>query len=169
MVGAADSEDAAITGFIVAMIWGFGTTGYGAWRTKRIIEHNPEIGPKLMTAARLQRDEGATTSYRYLSGPGRIRFLGPAFGTKFLHFSPTSDSGQQAVILDAVVSRSTRELIGSRVNPVPWRPHNYETFLSLLERVCRELCTTDRDLSPVDLERLLFAHQRGKEEWIQSL
>jgi hypothetical protein len=111
-VDAAGAEEA----FVVAMIWGYGPLGYGPYRTARVLAENPGAGVQLARIAAVARGRGALAAFEHVAGRP-MRYLGVAFGTKFLYFA-TAGADPQAVapILDAVVCRWLSEHAGLVLN-----------------------------------------------------
>ncbi len=99
--GAVTSEGAE-RAFLAAMIWGYGPVGYGPWRTARVLTENPHASERLAEVARVARDRGGVAAFRELAKT-RLRYLGVAFGTKYLRFVTAALSQDAAPILDAVV------------------------------------------------------------------
>lgn len=102
--------------FTAAMIWGHGSSGYGPYRTAKILTAapSPEIAPvapavrdRLGESVEVARDRGAVEGYRFLNNrPGKISGLGPAFFTKWLYFVTArgdSAAADAAPVLDALV------------------------------------------------------------------
>lgn len=142
------SRDDALAGFLAAMVWGFGRAGYGPWRVRQALDRHADLPDTLLRAAKAAQDD-PVTAYRILaeSRPTRI---GPAFGTKFLHFSvPSSDSSP--LILDRIVADWCREHADLRFNPVPWSPAVYERYLDRLRNWARYL-----GVMPDVVEELMF-------------
>lgn len=83
--------------FTVAMIWGHGSSGYGPYRTARVLtgERSPmgaPVSPGVRSRPResvdVAREDGPVEGYRFLNNrPGKIGGLGPAFFTKWLYFT----------------------------------------------------------------------------------
>ncbi|MAT06907.1 MAG: hypothetical protein CL424_17890 [Acidimicrobiaceae bacterium] len=159
---AAGSDDAAVEAFVVAMVWGYGSVGYGPWRTRRILDRNPDAAASLRRTAQIQGAEGAVEAYRFLANNGRLRYLGPAFATKFLHFVPQCGDGASALIHDALVSRAIRDLAGQRCSATRWSTPTYARYLGLVGDWADDL-----DLDPVDIEMLLFV-SRAPLPWAES-
>lgn len=163
---AAGGDGQAMTAFVAAMVWGYGRTGYGPWRTCRVLEQNPAVVTHLRRAAEIQASAGAVESYRYLANEGRMRYLGPAFATKFLHFVPQCDGGPPALILDAVVSRAIAAMTGVRLRSTVWRTTTYERYLDLVAGWSDVL-----GVEPETVEMLLFVSQspgQWTEPWLRD-
>lgn len=79
--------------FLAAMAWGYGTNGYGSWRTAQIVNpegHNHEaaIGDMVDAYRRAwDPDEPEALLRAWESGAGKIRGLGPAFASKVAYFA----------------------------------------------------------------------------------
>jgi hypothetical protein len=163
---AADDDERAINAFVASMVWGFGRVGYGPWRTRRILDENPGVASQLRRSAEIQAQAGAVESYRYLANEGRIRFLGPAFATKYLHFVPQAITGPPALILDAVVSRAIATMTGAALRPTIWRTATYARYLDLVVGWSDAL-----GADPPTIEMLLFVSQapgQWTEPWLRD-
>ena len=82
-------KEDTIDGFLAAMIWGFGTTGYGPYRTAQIIAGAGDL--KTLTAKlngiRAASLMGHNEARRAMVGDCKLTGLGPAFGTKVAYFA----------------------------------------------------------------------------------
>lgn len=108
-------EGAFTEAFIACMVWGHGHSGYGPYRTARILSGAPEQAGKttdgtvikrLQTSIERFNASGAVDAYRYLNNDGHIDGLGPAFFTKWLYFisaGSTPYGAQAAPVLDQLV------------------------------------------------------------------
>lgn len=133
--------------FVATMIWAFGNVGYGPYRTRRILDSGPDVPTRLTSAVRAASAEAA---YAALARQSRVSWLGPAFGTKWIHFA----SGGEAPILDRLVARWLERHQVVRLNPVPWSIPTYGQYLTLLQGWSDSV-----ELHPVILERLMFEDQ----------
>ena len=109
--------DDVTAAFTVAMIWGHGGSGYGPYRTAKILTGgalSPKAAPvapatreRLAKSAEIARDRGAVAGYRVLNNqPGKVAGLGPAFFTKWLYFTTARGdlrTATAAPVLDALV------------------------------------------------------------------
>src|SRR4051812_32415312 len=64
--------ESAERAFIVAMVWGHGPNGYGAYRTKRVINSTDEFAEKIYDIAEVTRDQGGLAAYRYIGDQRRL-------------------------------------------------------------------------------------------------
>lgn len=149
-VDAPASPEAARWAFLAAMAWGYGGVGYGQWRSHRVLDAQG-ASERLAEVARSLAEDGAIAAYERFSDSCRLYGLGPAFGTKFLYFCPQAEAGPSALILDRVVSDWLRNAVDTRINPVPWSPRTYRTYVGLLGDWADEL-----DVTPSVIEELIF-------------
>lgn len=129
----ARTAEGAEQAFLVAMIWGYGPVGYGPWRTARVLTDNTRAAERLAKVARIAQDHGGAAAFRDLADK-RLRYLGVAFGTKYLRFVTAGETSQHAStpILDAVVRRWLITHARERLNIDDWRPSTYDRYLGLL-------------------------------------
>jgi hypothetical protein len=123
-----ESGDAAEFAFIAAMAWGYGNVGYGPFRTNRILTARSDAAARLATVAATLKEAGAIAAYEKLSNECALRWLGPAFGTKFIYFCPQGPGGP-ALILDRLVSRWLNREANERLNPATWSSATYRRYL----------------------------------------
>lgn len=159
---AAADEQGAVEAFLVSMAWGYGTNGYGPFRTERILRVNPDAPATLMRVAAVLASDGAVAAYDLLGHAGRLKYLGPAFGTKYLHFVPPSEVGPPALILDQFVSRGAESIGGCTFAPGPWSTPTYARYLETLSS-----WASTAGVEPADVEMLLFLSQ-SPGQWAES-
>jgi hypothetical protein len=144
---AAADADAAERAFIVVMAWGYGgTVGYGPWRTHRVLSHTPGASNRLAAVAQTLSEAGALSAYRRLTADGdcTLRWLGPAFGTKYLYFCQPPGQERTALILDSLVASWLRRETDFDLNPVPWSIPTYRKYLEQMHRWASSLgCNAD--------------------------
>jgi len=134
-----DAHDSGRTdlAFVAAMIWGYGPAGYGPFRTDRVLRGDGQAGvlTKLDEAAAIARNEGAVAGfYAMNNAPGRVRYLGPAFFTKWLYFTTATegpDGSTAAPILDLRVQRWLARHAGISLRLD--RTRDYARYLQLLD------------------------------------
>ncbi len=157
---AGDSPAAATEAFVASMVWGFGRTGYAVFRTNRILDASPDAGERLHHIAKVLTDEGPVKGYRAMANEHRLKWLGPAFGTKYLHFCSAPDD--PALVLDVLVATWLNEYCGTRLRPTRWSTAQYEHYLENMTAWSDGLCT------PTELETLVFvaeASRRTGNQW----
>jgi hypothetical protein len=150
---ATTSPEAAERAFVATMVWGYGEVGYGAFRVNRILSVNRAPGARLHTTAKALSERGAVAGYAELADyqASRLRFLGPAFGTKFLAFC-SRDAEHNALILDRLVANWLQRNTTLDLDPVPWNLSTYARFVDQLQEWSAAL-----DISPDDLECRIFS------------
>lgn len=154
--GAAGSPAAAWQAFVVVMAWGYGTVGYGRWRTARILQDDSHAPDRLASVAQQLGERGALAAYGLLGGACRLRGLGPAFGTKYLYFCPQPAAGPRALILDRLVARWLARNAGVSLNPRFWSSNTYGRYLELLGSWAKALGT-----APDEVEMRIFQAETG--------
>ena len=91
--------------FIGAMIFGYGPIGYGPSRIERVISENPGLVEKLKNQYESAAD-GPRESWESHTQSNRIKYLGPAFATKFAYFAARKQQSNQAIPLIADINTS---------------------------------------------------------------
>jgi hypothetical protein len=146
-VGYALARGSAIDAFLPCMAWGFGRVGYGPHRVGNMLGAGTRtVEPKLAAVARAAAAGKPLDAYTLLAGPSRLEGLGPAFGTKFIHFVD-----RRGLILDRIIAGSLARVSGLSINAVPWDRGAYARYLMTMERWADDL-----RIGPDDLEQVLF-------------
>ncbi|EMD28366.1 8-oxoguanine DNA glycosylase OGG fold protein [Amycolatopsis azurea] len=156
------TPEGAEQAFLVAMIWGYGPVGYGPWRTARVLTENPHAADRLAEVAVVARDSGGLDAFRALAHEP-LRYLGVAFGTKYLRFVTAALPVETAPILDAVVRRWLAAHTGWHPNIDEWRPAVYEKYVAWLTA-----WSTEFDLDADMVEQMIFGSaitQEGSALW----
>ena len=162
---AARSPQDAERAFVVAMVWGFGTVGYGPWRTRRILDSTSNPLERLHDAARALQSDGPLAAYEEMSSRSRLRWLGPAFGTKYLYFCSASRPTDGAIVLDRLVADWLESNTGLSIDPVPWSVPIYGRYLEHLTHWSKDL-----GASSAEVECCIFqaeARRRARNQWAQ--
>lgn len=131
---------------VPVLIWG-GPGGYGPYRASRILTNGKgsaggaaeeAVRERLIKASEVVRNGDAAEAFRYLNNEGKIKFLGPAFFTKWLAFSSMSgavDGEEVAPILDKRVrdwiSQNTKS--AQHINLRTTLTKDYRRYLDLLD------------------------------------
>lgn len=162
---------AVVTAFIASMIWGYGTTGYGPYRTARVLGTDPAAVSHLVAVARTaqDRDAGGDAAFREIwegrcNDRDHLKYLGPAFGTKFLYFlTAAADDVPTTPVMDAVVRRWFSREAKVWLNVTSWKPSSYEKYLSLLDTWREALAPENggEPPGPDQVEYVIFAMERG--------
>lgn len=93
--------------FMAAMMWGYGTVGYGAYRTRTMLG-TPNAESTIGRAANLVTTGQLGAAYESF----KVRMCGPAFFTKFFYFVGFGAASLRPlpVVLDSVVANSLERL-----------------------------------------------------------
>jgi len=149
------SPDDAVQAFLAAMAWGYGPIGYGPWRTKRMFDEDSDAGDRLHQVARSLISDGSVEAYRLLANSCRLKWLGPAYGTKFLYFCPQAPDRPPGLILDRLVARWLRQHEVLDLSAAHWSTLTYENYVHAMRSWANEL-----DLQPGELEEAIFVQAR---------
>ena len=118
---------------------------------------------RLQEAAAAVADGGALAGYAALADRhrSRLKWLGPAFGTKFLHFC-TPAGRPPTLILDRLVADWLQANVGASFKPVPWDTEAYRRYVNLMTGWSVEL-----GIEPDQLEACLFTEEatRTGSQW----
>lgn len=148
--------------FVVAMIWGHGSSGYGPFRTASVLTGSKtpkeahlsrEVVQQLEESVAVAREQGTVEGYRYLNNaPGKISGLGPAFFTKWLYFVTAqgdATSMSAAPVLDILVISWLQEHAGIKLRTGYTK--DYEQYVALLGQ-----WGAQHNLSPAVVEEAIF-------------
>ncbi|WP_226985955.1 hypothetical protein [Brachybacterium sp. FME24] len=167
-VGGTWDRQAVVTAFLAAMIWGYGTSGYGPYRTARVLKSDPHAVEHLADIAQTaQVSNGGLKAFEEIAtakGASYLKYLGPAFGTKYLYFlTAASEDVETTPVMDAVVRRWFRSEPGISLKTGTWHVPSYRTYLRYLD-AWKDLLPAGRNGEPLtreDVELLIFASARG--------
>jgi len=169
------SADRIHLAFIVVMIWGYGTTGYGAHRTSEILRQSEtaeggRLSDQVIESLKKSADLAASGSpgthsfYVLNNRPTKIAGLGPAFFTKWLSFASmhnNPDEDSALPILDDVVAvwikrhTSSEDSPGLDLDPQKSQAtRRYHQYLQLLDSWRSEL---PYNYTRTQLERAIFS------------
>lgn len=155
--------------FVTAMVWGYGTTGYGPVRTRWVLTGIktkplespilPYLSERLEAGVTAVRRNGPLAAFRLMNNEGKIKYLGSAFFTKWLYFTSalqSPDDAKAAPILDKQVSDWLFAHAG--LSLVPDRTTSYERYLELLDAWSHQ-----HNRTAVRIEKAIFglATRRG--------
>ena len=113
--------------------------GYGPHRARRILETSRDAPGLLHAVVRTLTDHGPTAAYARLAGDCRLKYLGPAFGTKFLAFCQPTGQPLAALIHDELVSSWLAENGRSELGSRGWRARTYGAYLAQIDAWAAEL------------------------------
>lgn len=143
-VQACIQREAIPEAFIACMVWGHGHSGYGPFRTARILSGfskpanqpvDPTVVNRLRTSIDRMQTDGPVDAYRYLNNEGHVAGFGPAFFTKWLYFISAADDpygAQAAPALDQLVTRWLRD--NAAVSLRYGRTSDYARYVELLDQ-----------------------------------
>jgi hypothetical protein len=151
-----DRAGDAVDLFLATMAWGYGTVGYGWWRTAGIINAGGRNGEQRVAAAvaayrAAHLEEGFSGVARaWTSGGGKLPGLGPAFASKVAYFACYDrESGTGPLITDVNTAWSLWALYG--VWDSRYSPDLYDIYVEWCQRqAVQHECRSD------DIERALF-------------
>src|SRR5699024_988610 len=172
------NEEEAVQVFLLAMLWGYGLVGYGPFRTRRILEQ-PTAAAELLEVAQVAQRDGGLAAFKLIAdrrnGGARsfLRWLGPAFGTKYIYFLTAKNNPQEpAPVMDAVVYRWFRKHAPDRKLRVDfWHTPSYEQFLNSLEEWAVDITEQyGQEIRIDDVEYLIFSEGSRFEgnDWSES-
>ena len=151
----------AVVAFVATMTWGFGSVGYGPHRVRRVLETTPTAPVLLHAVARTLAADGPLAAYARLARDCRLKFLGPAFGTKYLAFCQPSGQPLVALIHDELVSAWLARNGRPDLESSSWSVPTYAAYLAQLHA-----WATDLGCSAETVEYLIFqaeADERGNQ------
>lgn len=175
-------QDRAIDAFVLTMIWGYGVTGYGPARTRKVLEGNPtsnskrdaSVRSRLAETAELARQGGllerAEAAYRFINrGEGECKNLGPSFFTKWLYVSSAQGDARNAralPILDEVTRGYVNQQFNSDGQVRVRYTSDYKRYVRLLSRWASD---AGNGASAVDVEEAIFAvARRSSASWTDT-
>lgn len=172
------NEEEAVQVFLLAMLWGYGLVGYGPFRTRRIMDR-PEAVAELLEVAQVAQRDGGLAAFQLIadrrSGGTKsfLKWLGPAFGTKYIYFlTAKSNPEKPAPVMDAVVYRWFRKHSPDRKVRVDfWHTPSYKQFLDCLEEWAFDITQQfGQEVRLDDVEYLIFAEGSRFEgnDWSES-
>ncbi len=150
------TEEAARELLVGSCIWGFGPTGYGAYRTGLMLA-TPDAGKRL-TATLDLLEEDLPSAYQSMWQANHLDRLGPAFWTKLFYFAryQLRSPEVQPLILDANVARALRARTDEGWMLSSWSSQQYLHYCQLV----RDWADA-QSAEPHDIEFELF-HQGSK-------
>jgi len=151
-----DRAGDAIDLFLAAMAWGYGTVGYGWWRTAEIINSGGRDGEQRVAAVvrayrtAYLREGFSGVARAWTLGDGKIRGLGPAFASKVAYFACYDRPARTGpLITDVNTAWSLWALQGAWDSR--YSPDLYDFYVQWCQRQAVEHeCRSD------DIERALF-------------
>jgi hypothetical protein len=153
------ANDSALHTVVAASVWGMGKWGFRVGRFVKPFTKNQEtVEANLQRACAVLADSGLVVAYNAMTR-GRsawIRFMGPAYFTKFLYFRGyRGDAELKPLILDRRVARALRgrHVLGPDTGESNWSSGLYRTYL--------EYCHEQNSKDPAVVEMALFNEGKG--------
>lgn len=157
-----------LAAFVGAMVWGYGTTGYGPVRTRWILTGTkvapteaavlPSVSEKLLAGAAFVQQNGPVEGFRFMNNDNRIKHLGAAYFTKWLYFASAmknADDADAAPILDAQVAQWLLATVALQLDTN--ETASYERYVAVLKDWGQEYGRT-----AVQVEKVIFSLATGR-------
>jgi hypothetical protein len=149
----ADNKNAYMKPFLLTMIWGFGDTGYGTYRTNNYISDKE----KIKNALDLINNNNADCLEKAFAELKNIKGLGISYLTKILYFATKAKGFEKyAIIFDIRVARALIKLTAPEVyelvsvSPSSKFEH-YKRFITIIHDIAEQ-----NDVQADQLELYLF-------------
>lgn len=130
-----------INAFLLTMIWGFGDTGYGAFRTNNLISTAENL-QLIKRGIDLAKEDNLEIAFQSLM---KIKGLGISYATKVLYFATRAAHKQEyALIFDNRVAQSLVRLyanneIAAILNVSPSSKfEDYQHYIRLIHRLAKQ-------------------------------
>lgn len=118
--------------------WGYGESGYGVWRTRRILAL-ADIEDRLDAAVATLDGEGPVAAYYLLNNEGHLHGWGPALFTRFLEVVDLREA-EGALGLDTGSAHAVNALVPcSDLGAADWGTAEYAFYLALVHRIAADL------------------------------
>lgn len=159
-----------LSAFVSAMIWGYGTVGYGPTRVRWVLTGKksaetvsapvlPSVGDRLAAGARKVRENGPKDAFHLMNNEGHIKHLRASFFTKWLYFASAlsgPDDPAAAPILDNQVAiwLADNADVSLHLNDT----NSYGDYLELLAAWGQPY-----DRTPVQVEKAIFGLATGRD------
>jgi hypothetical protein len=155
------TPDAALQLLWHSLAWGLGARAPRLHARLDAIADDQDGAAKLLVKAWLSVRDGddPETSYALLTTPGgagRIKWLGPAFSTKFLYFAQ-GHAVPTHLILDKIVATNLQATAWPDAPTAAWWPVTYGAYCALMLRWAAEAShRSGRDVSADEIEFTVF-------------
>lgn len=173
----ADDRDAQRDAFLAAMIWGYGTVGYGPSRVRTMLAEDG-FADQLAELTHVTLEQGGPAAFAHVrearkAGHECLKGLGGAFGTKYIYaLTKAHPERGVAPVLDSVVRAWFVEHVPDvdvRIGDGWTYPHRYGAYVETLQAWGEDL-----GIPADDVERLIFLQREGQtggtwqEEWLSA-
>lgn len=156
------------------MIWGYGLVGYGPYRTERVLFRGGDAPDKvaigqLRDVAAVALSQGGTAAFKHIADQRRtnrayLKYLGPAFGTKFIYFLTKASPADTTPVMDSVVTGWVQRNVpdAGTFNLSWWDSGSYERYVGLMNDWASDLPSSSAHAwAADDVELLIFQDARG--------
>jgi hypothetical protein len=135
-VDAETSDEGALRLLWHVLAWGLGRrTRLCRMRTDAVMVDVPAAAAMLRRAAELSRsDPEGAYDHLHRRGTGRLRGLGPAFGTKYLYFAGGGASAHRSFILDQRCASALKKHGWTALRGGAWSATTYGAYCRLVDR-----------------------------------
>lgn len=155
--------------FTAVMVWGYGKKNRGGYRTARVLSQDSQpkgapldasVTERLRASVNIVREEGAIEGFRYLNNRklngqagGKIKWLGPAFFTKWLYYASASEPDKTLTAAAPILDRRVRDWLADRdIRIRNGNTKEYRKYIELLSSWGEAY-----DLAPSQVEQLIFS------------
>jgi len=154
-----DSVDGALRLLWHTLAWGGGKRARLMSKRLDSVAANPESAARALAAAAAKAQTSPADAYEvlYPSGCTLLKYLGPAFFTKYVYFAGGGVATHPCAILDSVVAANLRARGWNGLRPAGWSAETYEQYCELLACWGRDASKRlSRPVAPDEIERSLF-------------
>ena len=138
--------------FIGAMVFGYGPVGYGPSRVGRVIRENPDLIEKLNHQYE-SAAKGPEMSWHSHTKTDKVKYLGPAFATKFAYFAARHQKSKGVLPLIADLNTSWAMWWLAEIPRSVEQGEGYFAYVDLAHRWGTEL---GGDYGVDEIERAIF-------------
>jgi hypothetical protein len=156
-------EDSAVRAFLAASVWGFGDAGYGPYRTRTILDNNPNFASDLILFGKIAQTQGGLAAFEHAvqqrrSNRGYFKGYGPAFASKFIYFA-TAAAPEAGIfpVMDKIVASWCRKHMQDLRLRLDW--HSAASYGEYLARVAE--WADELRIRVDEVEQLIFTPGRN--------
>jgi hypothetical protein len=137
-----------LSAFLISMAWGYGMTGYGRYRTNKVIR-NVGFLEVLKSSGELAMSGDPISAFKVfeIAKPSGIKV---AFATKYLYFA-SRELSREALILDSIIVKFLKSSTGNKYKLMQFRSDDYALYLDFMESQAKA-----NKISAGNLEEVIF-------------
>ena len=137
-----------LSAFLISMAWGYGMTGYGRYRTNKVIK-NAGFIEVLRKSGELAMSGDPVSAFKVfeIAKPAGIKV---AFATKYLYFA-SRELSREALILDSILVKYLKASTGYKYKLMQFRSNDYAHYLNFMETQAKA-----NKISAGNLEEAIF-------------